>query len=423
MTGLDNSKQSEEVAASSGDSLVTHILHQPPTRRAAWVVICLVVLFSGCSWLAFLGYQTVLNSTVEANTPKAAVLSGTPLAWRMLAARPPGDRPIHARWSPVSTKMVIADFTGEGTDSILYLTDPESDNEWTLMAIDGEVKSTGLSSVGWFTLICAWDYQADGKYELAVSDHHSTTVYNADGSTVHMPPVTGFLITTNPAADVTGDGSQELILDSYSNINQVQIVDSGGTSSVLSSPYPPTQYVVRDTAAGDVNGDGIAEIIEWTTSHPAANGNLVAYSGAGQPITIANWPHDAKLAACLDLDGNGTDEIIDPCKGYLNPATQVFTPFKTPPAKVRPQRMYQSSGGEVAVFDVNSNSANEIVTIRNLQAPNGERLCTAILAYDLQGNLVYHEEMGETIDGLGTASSSDLEHLVVLTESRVLIYP
>ncbi len=74
-------------------------------------------------------------------------------------------------------------------------------------------------------------------------------------------------------------------------------------------PLPLLGNIVRSSsvALGDLNGDGIADIVVGST-----DGRVHAYTGTGQPIWSvqpSTTPIESK-AAIGDLDGNGTNEVV-----------------------------------------------------------------------------------------------------------------
>jgi hypothetical protein len=70
---------------------------------------------------------------------------------------------------------------------------------------------------------------------------------------------------------------------------------------------------------------------------------------------------------------------------------------------------------EVTTFDIDGDGRREIVT----KAALGSHL----LAFNLAGKLVYHEEFGKPALSFGVVRGADREYLVVELDDQVMIYP
>jgi GDSL-like Lipase/Acylhydrolase family/FG-GAP-like repeat/FG-GAP repeat len=128
-------------------------------------------------------------------------------------------------------------------------------------------------------------------------------------------PFPGFLGSVRTAlGDVNGDGVPDLIAVPGPGAPPNVKVFDGVSGLLLSSffAYDPGMWFGLEVAAGDINGDGLAEII--TTVDAGGPGHVRAFDGNGTLLASffafdPSYLGGAKVAAG-DVDGNAVDDIV-----------------------------------------------------------------------------------------------------------------
>jgi len=245
--------------------------------------------------------------------------------------------------------------------------------------------------------------------------------------------------------DFSGDGRDDLVIETETLIETVRVY----------GPNNEPRYSFQLNAAynhpllADIDGDGCAELVNLEGAE------LAAYHYKAERTVVDGWPYERWApTAAADLDDDGVDEVISvfselkvrdlpfapaeerelappenasdeqqavwiaehakPRGGYFNPVTRQVVEFQFPETNYR-YNYYLGMPEEVAVFDLDGDGQREIVT----KAALGSHL----LAFNQQGELVYHEEFGKAAMALGVARGADREYLVVELDDRLWIYP
>ena len=116
------------------------------------------------------------------------------------------------------------------------------------------------------------------------------------------------------AGDVTGDGSDDIVTGAGDAAPHVKVFD-GSTSALLASffAYDPGFQGGVYVAAGDISGDGIADIVTGTAVGPP---HVKVFSGNGFGVIQSFFAYDpgfqggVRVAAGADLNVDGTDDIF-----------------------------------------------------------------------------------------------------------------
>jgi hypothetical protein len=201
--------------------------------------------------------------------------------------------------------------------------------------------------------VAAADLNGDGRAEVLVSGSGSGTVqvFAPDGG----QPIRTLQVFAPPAnismavGDVVGDGRPELVAAANTTGGpQVKVVDPR-TGEVLDSLYPfAPDWAMPQVAVGDVNGDGRADVIVLAQSNDGtevkafdvASGKQLSSFFVLEPGVVPG----ASLAAG-DLNGDGKAEIV--LGG--GPTAPPFSPFANGPN----QRVavYRPDGTLIGGFD------------------------------------------------------------------------
>jgi FG-GAP repeat len=232
------------------------------------------------------------------------------------------------------------------------------------------------------------DVNGDGKPEIVTAPAQGgwTDIHVFDGKTykqlASFPPFSngsseggGAFVATG---DTTGDGRTEIItgIDAYC-CTQVHVLD-GLTGSDIAGFYPfgPSSQIGARVAAGDLNGDGRAELL--VSGNGTGMVQAFAPSG-GQPIRtlqLFDPPADVSMAVG-DVVGDARPELVAAARTSNGPQVKVVDPrtgdvlaslFPFAPNWALPQ---------VAVGDVNGDGRADVIVLA--QAAEG----TEVKAFDV----------------------------------------
>lgn len=190
-------------------------------------------------------------------------------------------------------------------------------------------------------------------------------VSGADGSELWSVRNQSFQLTGAVAAgDIDGDGMVEIIAPTA---NQLLAFEHDGTLKWTSPSLSGHMYGTSDAPAiADLDGDGSPEVLVGKAIL-RANGTLRAYGSYGMAAVSGNV---GTTVAAADLDGDGTQEVVVGNAAYRPDGTAVFN---------------NSSGdGYVAIADFDLDGQAEIVVMNSgtvrLQTNTGRVLWTATIS-------------------------------------------
>lgn len=170
------------------------------------------------------------------------------------------------------------------------------------------------------------------------------------------------------AGDVNGDGFEDIVTGTDSgSAAHVKVFDGRTGSEVRSFFAYPAGFTggVR-VATGDVNGDGRADII--TGTGPGGAPHVKVFDGVSLNVTNSFFPFDATFAggayvAAGDVNGDGVADIVTGAGPGGGPHVKVFNGSTS--AEIHSFFAYSlgfSGGVRVAAGDVNGDGRAEIVT-------------------------------------------------------------
>ncbi len=263
--------------------------------------------------------------------------------------------------SKYGASAITADIDGDGYDEIIVAQGPDPKNTATLRAFkkDGAqiTEYTAFDSKYGLTLASA-DLDGDWTDELIVGtgpDPKSPGVisvlkYTSEGFTQVM---TRTLNSQNSygvnvaAGDIDGDGMPEIITAPGPGPNNPATVtiwkySTAGLSTISTFTAFEGTYGVN-IAAGDTDGDGKTEIVAGAGPDPRSSSMIRVYKTGGsllREFTAYDSSHNYGVNVSTgDVDGDGTDEIIT----GLGPGPQnesLVKAFKTDGTEVRNLRAY-----------------------------------------------------------------------------------
>ncbi len=190
---------------------------------------------------------------------------------------------------------------------------------------------TGSGGFG-ITVAAAGDVNGDGKSDVIVGTASGNMAYAYYGSASGLatsaswssPAGTGhFGSSVAAAGDVNGDGYTDVIIGAYmSNTAYVYYGSSTGITSTGPGPTTLTgagYYGYSVASAGDVNGDGYADVIVGDST---GNNAAVYFGSSTGTSTTAAWTgsgtgsYGTSVASAGDVNGDGFSDVIVGDNGF-----------------------------------------------------------------------------------------------------------
>ena len=222
----------------------------------------------------------------------------------------------------------VADLDGDGDGEVIVATAAGNVYAWHS---DGTPVIPMCGLFGRFAVVpggvsrspCVADVDGDGDREVIVaSDAGSLYVWDhtdtdSDGeadlhSSRYPVAIDGPATSTPVAADFdAGDGLEVAVASGGGQL----VLVSGDGEHVASSPYSFGHLVLEDVclAAGDLDGDGLCELVTTTTNHGwVAALNADGTSVPGWPVAVGDWEKRTATLAVGDLDrgADGRPEVV-----------------------------------------------------------------------------------------------------------------
>jgi hypothetical protein len=197
----------------------------------------------------------------------------------------------------------------------------------------------------------------------------------------------------NASGNVLGSGAAEIVVGTGDGLGpQVQVLDSLGTVKAQFFAYAQTlRSGVRVTTC-DTNGDGYDEII--TAPGKGGRPHIRTFTGKGVPIGKGFFALDGKFTgganlACGDVNGDGRPEIIVAASKGGGPHVTIHRTDGTLMTSFMAYAKNFRGGIVVAAIDLDGNGTKEIVTAPEKGAPHlqmftgkGKRMNPGIYAFD-----------------------------------------
>lgn len=228
--------------------------------------------------------------------------------------------------------------------------------------------------------IASGDVTGDGNLDIITASGSSNTraqvsIFTEDGALLtHWRAFHRGAIKV-ATGDVTGDGKAEIIVgSSQRQVATVRVYRRNGDLLWEVNPFNDNPKSGLDVAAGDINGDGIAEVIAATGQ--GTTGRIAIISNDGSSILKRFTPFgktftDGINVTAGDTTGDSVAEIIVGTQANMDGKVKVFSGHgKSTGITFKPFGDEFTGGVDVGLFQWDDNSgALELVTT---QASNGE---------------------------------------------------
>jgi hypothetical protein len=259
----------------------------------------------------------------------------------------------------------------------------------------------GPGALGWLV----GDVNGDGKAEVVQPWNDGGSlgmiVYGWNGSAMTALWSANSVGTQSPAAgwaigDVNGDGRAEVMQPSDSNGTlEITVYGWNGGMTQLGGAFVGPFQDAAAWLAGDVDGDGRAELVQpWNNGGSLAM-DVYGWSPAGgmTPLGFAGLGQDPGATDWLigDVNGDGKDEVVEPSSmtvyGWSNGAMVMLSSMY----------MQGSSGGPWLICDVNGDGRAEVVQLSD----NGGSLGMTVYGWQPGGGMAMLSSNYDTGQGSG----------------------
>lgn len=165
---------------------------------------------------------------------------------------------------------------------------------------------------------------------------------------------------TNPVADIDGDGWDELVLtDELVGDGKTKFIVYGRDGRKLASLLVSRTCYFAGTS--DTNGDGGREMVMFDY---VENKAFVMSLRGDQRLLEINTTL-SEITACLDVDGDGVNELLDATQGFWNPVSGSFTAFDHAPGAGIPEEFLPGRHMLAFVADLDADTTAQLIVLHH----------------------------------------------------------
>ncbi len=233
---------------------------------------------------------------------------------RMLAQPAAQDEPIFvAPWTAgdAASLMDVGDLNEDGLGDVVLIHEHRIDLRVRVGLNDGSLHPAGtaeLNDVVWGLTVA--DFDGDSGLDVLCQVGGNLQLFQYDPGTLVPGPVTGVRGSLIDVADFNLDGLPDALIAGGSPppYSVFVMLNAGDGSFALESALPTT--LSPDSAVGELNGDGLPDIVLSGTFQGVLNqwlGNGLGEFMQGPPFQPDQYLYDFAL---LDLTSDGRDELL-----------------------------------------------------------------------------------------------------------------